>query len=126
MARKSFTESAWRTDPWFRNLCKAILSCKTEQRAADFLRDIGTLMELQAWSERFEIASRIAEGQTYRAITKGTGASTTTVTRVASFLFDGEGGYRKALNVKNHHHADAHGHHHGRQKLREKRMASVA
>jgi TrpR-related protein YerC/YecD len=70
---------------------------------ANFLRDIGTLAELQAWSERFEVAKQLTQGTTYREIAKNTGASTTTVTRVGKFLENGEGGYRKVLNAHRHH-----------------------
>lgn len=70
---------------------------------ANFLRDIGTLSELQAWSERLEVARLLGQGMSYRQIAKQTGASTTTVTRVAHFLENGEGGYRKFLNVHRHH-----------------------
>ncbi len=103
MSKRRFTEDAFRKEPWFRALCAAISSCKNEQEVADFLRDIGTLSELQAWSERFEVAKQLTQGTTYREIAKSTGASTTTVTRVAKFLENGEGGYRKVLNAHRHH-----------------------
>ncbi len=118
MSRQSFTESNWRKDPWFKDLCKTLASCKTEAEVADFLRDVGTLTELKAWSERFQVAKQVQEGKTYRQITEDTGASTTTVTRVARFLQSGEGGYRKALGSKQHHH------HHAAS--RGERMASMA
>jgi len=102
MSKRSFTQSGWRNDPTFRALCSAFLACKTEKQIGDFLRDIGTLSELQAWSERLQVAKQLKEGRTYRTIASMTGASTTTVTRVANFLQDGEGGYRRVL--KNHHH----------------------
>lgn len=70
---------------------------------ANFLRDIATLSELQAFSERLEVARLLGQGMSYRAISKATGASTTTVTRVAHFLENGEGGYRRFLNVHRHH-----------------------
>jgi len=107
MARKSFTEGNWRNDPWFRALCTAIATCKNETEIADFLRDVGTLTELQAWSERLEVAKRVLQGDTYRAITAKTGASTTTVTRVARFLQSGEGGYQRILKLAKHHHHSA-------------------
>lgn len=103
MSKRRFTEDAFRKEPWFRALCAAISSCKDELEVADFLRDIGTLSELQAWSERFEVAKQLTKGTTYREIAKNTGASTTTVTRVAKFLENGEGGYRKVLNAHRHH-----------------------
>jgi len=107
MSRTSFTERNWRRDPWFKDLCKALASCNTEAECADFLRDVGTLNELKAWSERFQIAKQITTGKTYRDITERTGASTTTVTRVARFLQGGKGGYRKALCLQKHHHHHA-------------------
>lgn len=103
MSKRRFTEDSWQKEPWFRSLCTAVLVCKTEEDVANFLRDIGTLAELQAWSERFEVAKLLAQGITYREIAKKTGASTTTVTRVAKFLENGEGGYRKVLNAHRHH-----------------------
>ena len=36
----------------------------------------------------------------YRDVAAKTGASTTTVTRVAKFIENGEGGYRKILNAR--------------------------
>lgn len=106
MARKSFTESTWRTDPWFKKLCKAVVACRTEQQAAEFLRDVGTLTELKDWSERLEMAERIMQGQTYREITEDMGVSTTTVTRVARYLKDGKG-YSSFLQKLHGHHSAA-------------------
>ncbi len=103
MGKRRFTDDSWRKEPWFKALCSAVTECKSEEEVANFLRDIGTLSELQAWSERFEVAKQLAQGVTYREIAKNTGASTTTVTRVAKFLENGEGGYRKVLNAHRHH-----------------------
>ncbi|OIO53531.1 hypothetical protein AUJ46_05025 [Candidatus Peregrinibacteria bacterium CG1_02_54_53] len=103
MSRKSFTENNWRDDPWFKNLCKAVIACQTERQAADFLRDVGTLTELKDWSERLEIARRIISGKTYRKITEEMGVSTTTITRVARFLQSGSG-YNRFLHKNQRHH----------------------
>lgn len=103
MGKRRFTEDSWRKEPWFKSLVSAMVGCKSEDEMANFLRDIGTLAELQAWSERFEVAKQLAQGKTYREIAVNTGASTTTVTRVAKFLENGEGGYRKSLNAHRHH-----------------------
>lgn len=105
--KRRFTEDSWRKEPWFKGLCNALLSCKTEEDMQNFLRDIATLSELQAWGERLEVARLIAQGMSYRAIAKQTGASTTTVTRVAHFLENGEGGYRKVLHAHRHHRMSA-------------------
>lgn len=101
--RKRFTEDAYRREPWFKAVCQALLSCKNEEEMANFLRDIGTLSELQAWGERLEVARQLAKGLSYREVASLTGASTTTVTRVAKFIENGPGGYRKILNTHRHH-----------------------
>jgi len=101
--RKRFTEDGYRKDPWFRALCSALTSCKSADEVADLLRDVGTLSELQAWSERLEVAKLLTQKLSYRDVAKRTGASTTTVTRVAKFIENGPGGYRKYLNTDQHH-----------------------
>jgi TrpR-related protein YerC/YecD len=101
--KRRFTEDGWRREPWFKALVAAIRSCKTETDTENFLRDIATLSELQALSERLEVARLIAKGLSYRQVAAQTGASTTTVTRVASFIENGEGGYRSVLNTHRHH-----------------------
>jgi len=102
MPKRRFTEEDWKSDASFHALCTALAACKDKGEVAALLRDIGTLAELKAWSERLQVAKQLKEGRTYRTIASMTGASTTTVTRVANFLQDGEGGYRRVL--KNHHH----------------------
>lgn len=101
--KRRFTEDSWRREPWFKSVCAALKSCKTEDEIADFLRDIATLSEMQALSERLEVAKLLSQGMSYRQVAANTGASTTTVTRVAHFLENGEGGYRKVLNTHRHH-----------------------
>jgi TrpR-related protein YerC/YecD len=101
--KRRFTEDSWRKEPWFKSLCAAMHSCKTHEELANFLRDVATLSELQAFSERLEVARLLSQGFSYRQVAAKTGASTTTVTRVAHFLENGEGGYRKVLKAHRHH-----------------------
>ena len=105
MSKRTFTEGNWRKDPRFKKLCRALLDCRTEREVEDFLRDVGTLSELYTWSERLDVAEMLQKGQSYREASIVTGASTTTVTRVASFLYDGEGGYQRILAGQHHHAA---------------------
>ncbi|MDP7477309.1 MAG: YerC/YecD family TrpR-related protein [Candidatus Peribacteraceae bacterium] len=100
MGKRRFTEGAYENDPWFRGLCSAVSACKDEQEVADLLRDIGTLSELQAWSERLEVAKQLSQGLTYRQVSANTGASTTTVTRVAKYIENGVGGYKQFLKAQ--------------------------
>lgn len=125
MGKRRFVEESWKKEPWFKALCSAMVQCTTEEEMANFLRDIGTLSELQAWSERFEVAKQLAQGKTYRDIAVATGASTTTVTRVAKFLENGEGGYRKVLNAHRHHRLVSGMHPHADTSSREVKPASV-
>ena len=97
MGKQRFTESEWRNNPWFRQLCRALLLCRTEGDLANFLRDVATLSELKALGERFEVARQLDQGASYREASESTGASTATVTRVARFFNDGAGGYRRTL-----------------------------
>ncbi|MFA6039218.1 MAG: YerC/YecD family TrpR-related protein [Candidatus Peribacteraceae bacterium] len=101
--KKRFTDDSFRREPWFKALCQAFLTCRSEEDAANLFRDIGTLSELQAWSERLEVAKNLVRGLSYRQVAAVTGASTTTVTRVARFIENGTGGYRKVLHAHRHH-----------------------
>ncbi len=101
--KRRFTEDHYRKEPWFNQLVDGLLRCKTHEQMADFLRDVATLSELQALSERLEVARLVAQGLSYRDISQKTGASTTTVTRVAQFLENGTGGYRTVLGASRHH-----------------------
>lgn len=79
-------------------LYTAILSLKTKEECALFMRDLCTVSELKALGERFEVAKRLAKDQSYRGIADETGASTTTVTRVAHWFHHGMGGYSLAIS----------------------------
>ena len=67
----------------------AILSLKTPQEAESFLRDLCTPGELKDFAERWLVAQTLAaSGLSYRSIAIQTGASLSTITRVARFLKD--------------------------------------
>jgi len=81
----------------FKNLIRAILSLKNERDMASFLRDLCTLEELEEMSNRWEAAQLLAKGLSYREVAREVEISTSTVTRIAQWLEEGEGGYQKAL-----------------------------
>ena len=85
-----------------RDLFETILSLEDPDEVEHFLRDLCTLSELQAMAHRWEVAKLVEQGLPYLEIAKQTGASTTTVTRVAHWLRYGEGGYRLALERRAH------------------------
>jgi TrpR-related protein YerC/YecD len=65
----------------------ALSLCTNEDEVRAFLKDLCTPGELSALSERLQIAKILSnENKSYREISAITGASTTTVGRVARFL----------------------------------------
>lgn len=78
-------------------LIQAFKTLKTEQDAANFLRDLLTLPEIEEFSNRITIVKMLLERKSYKKIAEEIGASTTTVTRVAHWLYSGCGGYYKVL-----------------------------
>lgn len=79
-------------------LYDALLSLKTREECAAFLRDLCTVAELKEMAERFQIAKLVANNKSYREISRITGASTVTVTRVSHWYHHGMGGYRSVLS----------------------------
>lgn len=64
-----------------------------------FLMDLCTPQELQALSDRWQVAKLIHQQVPYRKISEITGASTATISRVAKSLLHGENGYQSILNT---------------------------
>jgi len=79
-------------------LIDALLRLETPDEAARFLRDLCTLREIHDLAQRWAVARRLDQGEHYAAISRDTGASTATITRIATWLNHGEGGYREALD----------------------------
>ena len=78
-------------------LFDAILRLETREDAERFFRDLCTLNEIHDMAQRWSIVRRLDEGLHYAQISRETGASTATITRINSWLNHGEGGYREAL-----------------------------
>lgn len=71
----------------FEALCRALTSLETPEEMRRFLTDLCTPGEIKDFGERWLIARLLHEGtHSYRDISALTGASTTTVGRVARFL----------------------------------------
>ena len=81
-------------------LVRALLSLESAEEVKAFLNDLCTPAEIRAFAERFKVARLLDEGtHSYRDIAMRTGASTTTVTRVARFLREmPHQGYRVVLD----------------------------
>jgi len=78
-------------------LVEAILRLDTRAGAERFLRDLCTLGELHDMAQRWAVVRMLDVGLHYAEISKRTGASTATITRIASWLNHGEGGYRDMI-----------------------------
>lgn len=91
------------------SIARAILALKNEKEVQNFLRDLCTPGEIRDFEERWQIAQALNKGDaSYREVAAKTGASITTVTRVARFLKDEpHQGYKLVLNrltkAANHH-----------------------
>lgn len=88
----------WKT-PHIKELLRAFSLLKGQTEIGNFLRDVATIKEIESMAERLECARLLHKGWSYREISKQTGASTTTVTRVSQWLKGGEGGYKKVLQM---------------------------
>ena len=88
----------WRT-PETEALIDALLRLDSREDAERFLRDLCTLGELHDLAQRWAVVRMLDAGLHYAEISRTTGASTATITRIASWLNHGEGGYRRVLDL---------------------------
>ncbi len=89
---------AWRT-PATDQLFDAILALPDRATAERFFRDLCTLGELHDLAQRWHVVRLLDEGRHYQDISRATGASTATITRIAAWLNHGTGGYRDVLDA---------------------------
>jgi TrpR-related protein YerC/YecD len=87
----------WKT-PEVQALFEAILRLETADETERFFRDLCTHNELRDMAQRWAVARMLDAGLHYADISRRTGASTATITRIASWLNHGEGGYRSMLD----------------------------
>lgn len=81
-------------------LCRAILSLQTVDECAAFLDDLCTIRELQDLTQRYSVAVLLDAGKNYQDVSRETGASTATISRVNRCLNYGSRGYRTVLDRK--------------------------
>ena len=78
-------------------LFTVILALKTPGEARDFFYDLCTPTELEGLVDRWRVAQMLLQKTPYRKIAKDTEVSTATIVRVARFLNNGFGGYKKVM-----------------------------
>ncbi len=76
----------------------AILTLKTEDEVAKFFDDVATIKEVLDLASRLEVARMLTEKKVFSEISKETGASSATISRVNKCLNYGDGGYKTALD----------------------------
>lgn len=79
------------------DLFRAILSLKSIDECYLFFEDICTVKEVLDISQRLRAAAMLTDGVNYTEISRATGMSTATISRVNKCLNYGTGGYRTAL-----------------------------
>ena len=83
--------------PEIERLMEVIINLETKEDALDFFEDICTIKEIQDMSPRLQVAEMLHQNKSYIEISKVTGASTATISRVNKCLNYGSDGYKKAL-----------------------------
>jgi len=84
-------------DKFVEALFEAILLLENEEECYRFFEDICTVGEIKSLAQRLEVAKMLMANKTYSDISKATGASTATISRVKRTLDYGADGYRIIL-----------------------------
>lgn len=84
----------------FDNFFEAVLKLNSLEEAHRFFEDVCTIKELEALSQRLEVAAMLKSGRNYQEVTRATGASTATISRVNKCLLYGRGGYDMVLGME--------------------------
>ena len=79
-------------------LFKAILSLETVEECYKFFEDVCTVKEIQDLAQRLKAAGMLMNGENYTVVSKETGMSTATISRVNKCLSYGDGGYKLVLD----------------------------
>ena len=80
-----------------RQFYRAVLALKDEEECRRFFDDVATIKEVLDLSARLEVARLLSEGEVFSEISRETGASSATISRVNKCIAYGEGGYETVL-----------------------------
>ena len=80
-------------------LFSAILSLETEEECRAFFDDVCTVKELSDIAQRLRAAKLLKNGASYTEISRETGMSTATISRVNRCIKYNENGYVKAIKA---------------------------
>ena len=77
---------------------RAVLALQDEEECRKFFDDVATIKEVIDLSARLEVARMLDGGAVFSEISRETGASSATISRVNKCLSYGEGGYKTVLD----------------------------
>lgn len=86
------------TSEFLDDLFDAILLLENREECYRFFEDVCTIKELQAISQRLQVAKLLRANKTYHEIEDITGASTATISRVNRCVIYGADGYNIILD----------------------------
>lgn len=86
----------WRTE-LTDNLARVLAETNSVEECYSLLEDLCTIKEIIDMGQRLEVAKLLTQNKNYQEITKQTGVSTATISRVNKCLSYGSGGYRAAI-----------------------------
>ena len=81
-----------------RQFYRAVLMLKDEDECRRFFDDVATIKEVIELSARLEVARMLDSGAVFSEISRETGASSATISRVNKCLTYGEGGYKTVID----------------------------
>lgn len=116
--KKRYKLHPYPTTP-MKELFAAVALIRNEKEAVEFFRDLLTISELEEFANRWQMVKLLVGGKPYLEIAEKLGTSTTTVARVAKWLYSGTGGYeaiaKRAFgkNPDRHERPTLHGKSHG-------------
>ncbi|RKJ21577.1 hypothetical protein D7X48_04075 [bacterium D16-50] len=88
--------SGWQNEQT-EGLCEALLALRSKGECYAFLEDVCTIKEILDISQRLAVAKLLDKGLSYSAVSRETGASTATISRVSRCYEYGSGGYRTVI-----------------------------
>ena len=77
---------------------RAVLALRNEDECRKFFDDVATIKEVIDLSARLEVARMLDSGAVFSEISRETGASSATISRVNKCLTYGEGGYKIVID----------------------------
>lgn len=98
----NYMTTIWNKD-MNQQLVKVLADINDIKIMQNFLRDLLTEKEIFEISSRLQAAYMLSIGKKYTEIIKKTDLSSRTIARISSWMDNGCGGYKQAIDIINHH-----------------------